>query len=92
MEWDEEKQYTVNNVEVWFQEYMVLPYPKEGSVSEDSLRQHFEKQVISAGEFHVEIYSCESKLYCSRCIAVFQVCDSWNSSFLRLCQECVTVY
>ena len=44
MEWDEEKQYTVNNVEVWFQEYMVLPYPKEGSFSEDSLRQHFEKQ------------------------------------------------
>lgn len=91
MEWDEEKQYTVNNVEVWFQEYMVLPYPKEGSFSEDSLRQHFEKQVVSVNRSHVEIYSCESKLYGSRCLAVFEVCDSWNPSVFRLCQECVVV-
>ena len=91
MEWDEEKQYTVNNVEVWFQEYMVLPYPKEGSFSEDSLRQHFEKQVVSVNRSHVEIYSCESKLYCSRRLAVFEVCDSWDPSVFRLCQECVAV-
>ena len=43
MPWDEEKQYTVSNVEVWFQEFLVLPYPKEGAVSDDSLRQHFQK-------------------------------------------------
>ena len=55
MPWDEEKQYTVSNVEVWFQEFLVLPYPKEGTVSEDSLRQHFQKQVGERAYYHTEV-------------------------------------
>lgn len=45
MEWDEEKCYTADNVEIWFQELYVLPYPKEGAADVSSLRHHFKPQV-----------------------------------------------
>ncbi|KAK8818502.1 hypothetical protein WA577_003805, partial [Blastocystis sp. JDR] len=44
MEWDEEKCYTADNVEIWFQELYVLPYPKEGAADISSLRHHFKPQ------------------------------------------------
>ena len=45
LEWDDEVHYTATNVEVWFQEYMVMPYPKEGPVDVEALRHHFTPQV-----------------------------------------------
>ena len=50
MEWDEEKCYTAANVEIWFQELYVLPYPKEGAADVSALRHHFKQQVREGGE------------------------------------------
>ena len=49
MEWDEEKCYTASSVEIWFQEFYVLPYPKEGTADVSTLRHHFKQQVGVCG-------------------------------------------
>ena len=48
LEWDENKEYTATNVEVWIQENMVLPFPnpEEGKSHDvESLRHHYQQQV-----------------------------------------------
>ena len=46
LDWDENKEYTTNNVEVWIQEFMVLPFPETGTSDIESLRHHYKSQVI----------------------------------------------
>ena len=87
MPWDEEKQYTVSNVEVWFQEFLVLPYPKEGAVSDDSLRQHFQKQVGLGRERHAEVHPSQPEFPSFGSAAVFELCNSRNSRVFCLCEE-----
>lgn len=50
LDWDENKEYTATNVEVWIQENMVLPYPSEGSADIESLRHHYQPQVRRTNE------------------------------------------
>ena len=45
LDWDDNKEYTATNVEVWIQEYMVLHYPDDGSSDIESLRHHYQPQV-----------------------------------------------
>lgn len=45
LDWDENQEYTVANVEVWIQEFMVLPFPEDGTADVDSLRRHYKQQV-----------------------------------------------
>ena len=87
MPWDEEKQYTVSNVEVWFQEFLVLPYPKEGAVSDDSLRQHFQKQVGLGRERNAEVHPSQPEFPSFGSSAVFELCNSRNSRVFCLCEE-----
>ena len=89
MPWDEEKQYTVSNVEVWFQEFLVLPYPKEGVASDDSLRNHFQKQVGARRAGHAEVHPGQSEFPGLGSAAVSELCDSRNSGVFGVCQECV---
>ena len=44
LEWDEEKQYTAESVELWLEEWMVLPM-SDKSGDEDALRRHFRERV-----------------------------------------------
>ena len=44
LEWDEEKQYTAESVELWLEEWMVLPI-SDKSGDEDALRRHFRERV-----------------------------------------------
>ena len=44
LEWDEEKQYTAESVELWLEEWMVLPI-SDKSADEDALRRHFRERV-----------------------------------------------
>ena len=44
LEWDEEKQYPAESVELWLEEWMVLPM-SDKSGDEDALRRHFRERV-----------------------------------------------
>lgn len=47
LDWDENKEYMANNVEVWIQEFMVLPFPDKETSDIESLRRHYKQQVVT---------------------------------------------
>ena len=89
LEWDEEKQYSVENIEVWIQEFMVLPLPSDGPIDVDALRHHFKEQVEARWVCDVAMDPCEPELYVRGSSSLQEVCDPGDPGLLRLCKECV---